>query len=457
MMPDDRDKSLSRSLGKFALVSFLIVGFLILVGLGIICSLPAPDPALAIDAEKRYERVRTAFAAAPETGLPAEAPEADTTPTSPALQAKCDALFEEMLYSYDSACGETFDQNWVYSKLAKARELAALYDTGVRVSPATKKKYRLAHSYPIGQLATSLAHANDLGNQAPNEKIESIAQSIITAFKFINMIDCPSEHIHIDTIFDPNASMNTLDPEGHSYFKIPREYDTITPELVWPRNKPIDNAFYMALCLDRARERRKYFEKTLEPGFIYRKERERLDRRGARDVPDMVGNYFEALVNAIVYPHIDGPQNLKTMIAREKNLQDAAAAYQAKTVRLEELVQILPGSYETSARLLAAELELRRGVPVPSADRITTDSYFFDPLAQKPFKLCVAKESDKISQLQLKRPASGSALVRQYAGRYSYSVPDASGETLKIIRLPATHPGLDNLTTTTLHAPSREY
>lgn len=165
-MDEPTQKSGWRQVRRMA--AWTLIVFLMLMGAGIIYlkSLPLPAPEVLAEADNQYRRTRALFPdVRPTTGTAARtAIESTVTSSTLAAQARCDRLFREMIAA-ERGDGQRqvliglgmISAEDVVGSVDKAKELAALYDQGVHVSPEIQAEWmRHGGRVIINRLAMAL-------------------------------------------------------------------------------------------------------------------------------------------------------------------------------------------------------------------------------------------------------------------------------------------------------------
>ncbi|MCE5230660.1 hypothetical protein LLG95_13855 [bacterium] len=421
-MNDQQHKSGRRVLKWIALICCCVLLLTIAGGLLFLFSHPLPSEETITAADQRYQRTRALFPNfTPGPSQPT--PTSHSTSTTESLQARCDRLFLSVLIPCDPACGDVADLTLIESKLPQARELADLYDTGIRVSPEARRHYALfRHNFTIRYLAETLLRGNGL---QPDYNVR--ATKIVRALKFLKMIDSPNVNVNIelwlnDFLYSGGPSL--LPPD------LPPALKTLDTELISPRKpKPIDWDSYFPMILDQMHGMRKYQEKFLSPVFVFNYMRGLLHHS---DPPERWYEkpiiYLISTKAAITHPRLQTPETLEDMLENESRVQHLAESWRAGKITPEKLTAALGASnINISERLCAAAIELRQGAPLPAPAQITPDSYLYDLSLKKPFLLSVYELSTDVVCVLIQRAAAGNPPM-----------------ILKSINLPRKHPGLDN-------------
>ncbi|MEN6625131.1 MAG: hypothetical protein ABFD69_02765 [Candidatus Sumerlaeia bacterium] len=436
MMSDEGKKPLARQLLILALIGAPFVLLVIVAGLLLYHGAAMPSVETYAKAEKRYRETRALFAD-PITTVPVQAaPVSITVQTTESLQARCDRLFLELLVPQAPLNANEYAA--LDSKLETALELAGMYDRGVMVSSEAKTQYRVfQHAGALGYLAGRIAYAHNPRSGHPefvfNEPDPAVrAQKfgdLVNALKFMDVIDCPMIHCSVYDVFD--RCITPMDWRKQDMIPVlPPEVAAMDLALIAPR-RPIDWDWRLTQYLEYTHEHTLRFKKMSDTRFVYQ---QRINARRATHpeenrwyhVPVLYASGAEAVVNALW----NGPEYCNRLLKQEKGLQDYAASLQETpkppNINLDGIF------HDLRPRLIAGGVALRRGERLPAPGQIGPDSWFFDPVMQRPYKFYIEKRSAGVARLCVCRP-------------YVFETGEVKDLPEFTITLPAGHPGLENV------------
>lgn len=446
MMAEQRERSPFRFLWRLTLIGALIVVVILGLGLGYLYSLPRPDRAVLAEAERKYEQVRALY---PKLATPAPVstqtpqPKNQTQTTTESLQARCDRLFKELLLPTEIMTA--LDTRELDAKLENARELAAMYDSGIRVSDEARNLYRLVHADAFRYIAQSLAEGRHPGDpkalqygttwtareQDPVVRAK-LFDNLVTALKFLRVADCPFQHLYIYQELIVALQPPPINASG-PLRALPSELMTLDLNLLAPR-RALDWPRCMALALEQCREQRKYWENMLDTGFVFDRLCEMESRARVREPwSSKAFGYCRSVAGALVISRKHAPATLDYFRSVETNFEDYATSCAKSVAPIPADNTMIQLDFDQlQARLIAGALALRRGEPVPPLDKIGPDSYFFDPVMQRPYILRASNTGRETGLLEVLRPFRFSNGVVQKMTRMN-------------IALPANHPGLEKI------------
>lgn len=455
-MAQSQGSSLWRWIRLTAFFAFVIM-ILVIVGVRIYLNhLPRPSAEKIATTEQNYRRVRALFPENTSTTLsstPPVLPHSATTTES--LQARCDRLFIEISQiKYDFLSGDHYPRIG-QEDVDRARALAALYDSGVRVSPEARRGYRLTSD---GVVVEFLARSIFLdfkpeGREHPiTERIFQTRSKMldddragqfaryVEALKFLRVVNCPVSGQSLsgannDFIRGPLKKL-----DGYSLGPLPPDLENFDVELLAPRGR-LDWDACVALELDRDRDEAAAFEKLMHAGNVYRFTKNQIDN----DFPDTwykpVQSNLVGIGCAIVLPSLSAAPKLESRLGAEKGMQDYAAALKRNNLTQETVAGAHVLEYQNDqiiARAEAAAIELRRGAKLPSPGDIGPDSYLFDPVTQRPYMFTQETVSPGVVKVSIRRP-----LTRILMNPNDKKVIE--GIEVISVCLPANHPGLANV------------
>ncbi|MEN6625875.1 MAG: hypothetical protein ABFD69_06590 [Candidatus Sumerlaeia bacterium] len=439
-MAEREKRSVGRWLLRIVFASIAAVFLLIAIGVIVLYSRPRPSAESLAAAEERYREVRALYPGATTTTLAAVA--ASPTPAAPAttetLQARCDRLYLDLLVPADFMDG--LNPYRLKDKMDSARQLAGLFDSGVRVSAEARSHYRHVHNRALMAMADYLwqdavptgmqmGDSYDFKDPDPAARAKRFERLILT-LKYLRMIDCSGEQWN-------NQAMKCLNLYAIQMEKLPPELAAIDLGLISPR-RVLDFQAIVALQLDYLRDARKVYEQMMKPGVVFQYVHEHEFRTEHGDWFIKASKYLACAASAVLYPPLYGAKTLDQALKFEKAHHDYAAAL-AKGPSVPPVMMFSPLGREMRlySRLVAGAIGLRRGDPIPPPEQIGPDSYFFDPVLQKPYKMyrernVHSSDPQSAAYLYIRRP---------------YVVESGVIQEYDIIRipLPSDHPGLENV------------
>lgn len=423
-MDDKPTKSGWRWVRRIALVLLIMILLPIIGGLIYLKSLPMPSREKLDAADRRYREVRALF---PKTDLRANSTTTTLTAdpnSTAALQAECDRLYLKIfednlgLGGWD-VLAHGADKQKMRAHLDDAKALAAFYDKGIRLSPEFRVKFKLKYASVLNGFAWMLTDepfilSPDLKrkleqkrseDRLPQEMIDDHYNKMVLALKFLRVVDCPSSGfpdrgglIHDDLSRIKNNALQPLTPE---LMKL--ELNLLAPR------EPMDWESYVAMDLDYYHELRFAGQELLDSrnSFQYAKFALSTQMPNSKWYKPIYTN-GAALYGAIVGPPLHIAPMVNTRIAEEQQLQDYAAGCAHHSIPNEiptfVALELKSNNEQIESRLLAGSIELRRGAEIPTPDRIGPDSYFFDPITQRPYRLYISQDNPNYVHLHIRRP-----------------------------------------------------
>lgn len=447
------------------MAAWTLIAFLMLMGAGIIYlkSLPLPDPEVLAEADNQYRRTRALFPdVRPTTGTAARtAIESTGTSSTLAAQARCDRLFREMIAA-ERGDGQRqaliglgmISAEDVVGSVDKAKELAALYDQGVRVSPELQAEWmRHGGRVIINQLAMALwldARPGETARQIysrwgidqldPAERAKRF-EGYFTALKLLRVVNAPvnDNGLELFMIGGKQRAQNIL--YLTEVEDLPPELMKMDLNLLAPR-EPLDWTRGVASSLDFTHDGTAAWQSLLKASNAF----DFFKALNEKNEPDTWYKPIQATLigagGAIVGPPMFVAPQLTWQMERAKDMQDYARALargqlDPANISYGTVFTLQMTNEQIGSRLLAGGIELRRGAAVPAPDKIGPDSYFFDPILQRPYKLYVQPAQKDWVDLCVRRQ------VAPHAPRQGEK-PENEMDVTKI-RLPANHPGLEGL------------
>lgn len=389
-------------------------------------------------AEQRFQQVRALY--------PDPTPRPDLKPTSGSLQALADQLFLEIMIEPNELILNSYDREGLMSRLPKARELAGLYDSGVRVSDEAKLKYTLRRGEAIPWLASGIVC--DVKKISPNDEYifghpwklgepdryrnSAKIENVIAAFKFLRMVDCPTEARKLDALrecFEVDEDASDTLPV------IPPQLMALDPDLI-ARRGPVDWQNHIRLCLDYRHEITVNDTRRLDPRFAFRVGQQQYMRKDLAWYKK-AGGFFICVLGGIIFPREEYTrESIRDKIRDQDEILRYAQNYLGKKTNLANPLEFSISSVHT--RLIAGALQLRQGTPVPAPEQIGPDSYFYNPAARAPYKMYADRSTSSVTKLHI---------IWEYPDIYSDDPNQVSEMDLIKIALPANHPGLDKIPT----------
>ncbi|MCE5230505.1 hypothetical protein LLG95_13055 [bacterium] len=413
---------------RIAAGMFVVFALAILAGVAFLKTRPMPSANELAAADERYQKARALFpASAPETKSARVATSSTTTldaDSTAALQARADRLYRNIFEDNLGRGGfdvlaHGSDHKKILDHVDDARALAALYDKGVRVSPKLTRNFRLKHAPDVNAMANELSDDHNF-------------KDVIEALKFMRVIDCPASGLpdrgqiqdHVSKVIGSN-----LQP-------LPAELMKLDLNLLAPR-RPMDWQRCIGLQLDYAHDLRTATQELLDPAKAFHYTFALLNE----ELPNSWYKPFyvngAGLYGAIVARPLYIAPTVNSRIVGEQVIQDYATAFSnhnAQDVQESVAIEMQRMNEQIKSRVIAGAIELRRGAPIPSPDQIRPDSYFFDPVTQRPYKLYVSRTNPNYVELHVRRP-----------------VVDGDGRKFEMdvyqFNLPANHPGLQGIPT----------
>lgn len=301
-----------------------------------------------------------------------------------AAQEKCDELFKSIFDTWNSRHhpvlmdDETVRQtkNFQMSLLPKIRELAALYDSGVRVSAKAKIGYCNSENANLIEDLSYLLMESEGHKWGKRQSSEEILKYLIPAAKFERVIDMPQAGSGVtrclQQLFDPDSA--TLKTMGYPSYAYPKAFQEIDLELLAPR---------------RAWDWREQTPNILEYTHAWADDfTKRVSTiRGTYDyVSEMQYNNGVAknILNTALYlpfrreqveVHVQFVEDLTANAENIHSYQDFT-----KNITQTGIAEMMVGgafNQQAQARLTCAGLQILRGEPIPA--QVTPDSYFYDP------------------------------------------------------------------------------
>ncbi|MCE5230144.1 hypothetical protein LLG95_11165 [bacterium] len=353
-----------------------------------------------------------------------------------ALQERCDTLFKDIFDTWNSKPHPApFDvwamqqtQNLSLSLLPQARELAALYDRGIRVSAKAKIGYRTnENALLISRLSYYLMESNGY-KWGTKQSSEEILKYLIPAAKFERVVELPLASSGVTS-----ALQQLLDPEpvtrkdmGFPPFTYPQAIQNLDLELISPR---------------RAWDWREQLPGILEYSNAWANDftKKMSTIRGTYDwICEIHGNGSvpEKIWRTALYlPGRQGQVETHLKFAEELNAQAGNVHSYAdftRNISDSSLTEMMIGSQtqeQIKSRLMCAGLEILHGNPIPT--QVTPDSYFYDPYRGGRVKI----EQTPISKNNVRIKLSCS-----YAAN-----PQEWNFVQSSIILPANHPALKEI------------
>lgn len=436
---------------RIAVWGFILLLIAIGAFVGYFKSLPTADPQKLAAADARYNQIRALFPAPLTTTQTAASaiPNVSDANSTAVLQARCDQLFAS-LSTLDAKPSFYWTlPRFTREELDAARGLAAMYDKGMRVSPEARAKYKW---FTAPQMVESLAKAL-VADLQPGDKWQTFSQKLYAidfdklspaerakrferyelALKFLRVTGCPAGNLNIREQFDMSDVLGKSN--GPALRPLPPEYSNLDLKLLAPR-EPLDWDFCLATVLERERKACLNFEEMTHAAKAFEMFKDLSIQSGRGKWYEPAIANVSGVIGAVIGPPKFIVPALESELRIEQNIQNYAVAYKKNALTHDILSKgrILEFQLEQlRSRLVAGGIELRRGGSVPTPDQIGPDSYFFDPMTQRPYLLYAKTEPTGLVRLSVRRPIMKDT-QQNVEGREVFS-----------IMLPANHPGLDRV------------
>lgn len=445
-----------RQIRRLIFTALFLFVLAIIAGLIYLRTRPVPSPESIAEAGRKYKQVRALYRDAPSSTTLAAALTSNPTSTSLALQAECDRLALDLVnstYAFTDQSRIIFGHPSVKIMACadQASALAAMYDKGVRLSPEALREFEQKFGNRI--VAAMVQYIiMDAGPQDTSESIDKkprvldgcdaagrarMMERIVTALKLMRVVDSPipggvAWHFRDPKNYSPHLEQQPV---------LPPELMNIDLELLAPR-KPLDWDHYLGLELDYHREYSLTMQRLMNPPNAY----QIWAGMTQDEFPDAWYKPIQVIAigagGAVASPRMFFGPELKHSLQREESIQQYAAAYAARTLDPSKIETAwVFDNEQISSRVLAGAIELRRGGTVPDLNKIGPDSYFFDPITQRPYNFYVSPAKNGAVYLHVRRPV---APYEDWDPDGQQRITKNEQEVTKIY-LPANHPGLERV------------
>ncbi|MCE5230504.1 hypothetical protein LLG95_13050 [bacterium] len=445
---------------RIALFLFILFALAILAGLAFLKTRPVPSPESVADATRKYAMIRPLF-----SGREAE-PNAAPAPTSAtlAMQADCDRLALEIVNTkYENASRDRMIVSGhitprIMVNLDRAKALAAYYDKGLKISPEARRELeRNFGGYSVAYIARAMIY--DIRPDDTQDSIEAgrkyyktldqldpaaraqMLGRIVQALKLMRVVDTPIPGMGLGGCFRKSNDSWQIEAQP----SLAPELMNLDLDLLAPR-KPLDWDHCTALELDRVHEKTLSLQRLLNAPDAFRF----FDSMSADEYPATWYKPFQikaiAIGGAIAGPAMFIAPQLKFQLIAEDAVQQYAAMKAGNNIDPSKIdfdtaANIGNGNEQIASRILAGAVQLRKGAPVPAPDKIGPDSYFFDPITQRPYKLYVSHSPTGAVYLHVRRTV---APYEDWDSSLQRRIKKTEMEVTRIY-LPANHPGLQGV------------
>lgn len=406
-----------------------------------------------IDAgEQEYRRVRAMLPDPTPRHDAATTRSLTTVAANETPQQKCDRLVREILAPNQILVrtgGNThYKEKKVFAVFDKVKAIVALYDQGVRVSPEISGRYSPDDHRVLSFISTILASGlkaddSDTSRQTKYQfAYQYSAQNFtntLEGLKFIRATDA----LLLERDFYSACSF-VKDSLSSTSLALPREISALDLNLLAPRGS-YECDRVIKLALDERRLRLREHKKFLKFGTAYRNFKQDIQIGADSWANNAAVRNALAFTAAIVLPPTIISSEIRKEIENEKKVETFATALANHNIQPDkipgktfDLIEAASGSEQIRLRRLAGALELRRGAAIPSPDKIGPDSYFYDPLTQRPYQMYQLPGANNTVQVVMCRTVA--PYTQSHANNRPLNLKQANVMTFT---LSANHPGLE--------------